>query len=130
MDLALRPRLKLIVVGGVARAQSYELVGPWAERTLAGLNIGDRDRRASTGSSLAGGLTTHDEIEAHTNRALIERARRVLVVADGTKVGRSMLAHIAGLEVVTELITDATADPDAIAALRDEGVPVTIAEPR
>ena len=41
-----------------------------------------------------------------------------------------MLAHIAGLEVVTELITDATADPEAVAALRAEGVPVTIAEPR
>ena len=129
MDLALRPRLKLIVVGGVARAQSYELVGPWAEHTLGALNIGTAIVGVD-GISVSGGLTTHDEIEAHTNRALIERARRVLVVADGTKIGRSMLAHIAGLEVVTELITDATADPEEVAALRAEGVPVTLAEPR
>lgn len=129
MELALRPRLKLIVVGGVARAQSYELVGPWAERTLAALNIGTAIVGVD-GISAASGLTTHDEIEAHTNRALIERAQRVLVVADGSKLGRSMLAHIAGLEVVTELITGPSADPEALAALRAEGVPVTVAEPR
>jgi DeoR family transcriptional regulator of aga operon len=129
MELALRPRLKLIVVGGVARAQSYELVGPWAEQTLAGLNIGTAIVGVD-GISAVGGLTTHDEIEAQTNRAMIERAHRVIVVADGTKLGRSMLAHIAGLEVVTELITGPSADEGAVKALRDEGVPVTVAEPR
>ncbi|HYN75411.1 MAG TPA: hypothetical protein VEV13_04370 [Candidatus Limnocylindria bacterium] len=123
------PRLKLIVVGGVARAQSYELVGPWAERTLAALNIGTVVV-GFDGISAAGGLTTHDEIEAQTNRALIERAQRVIVVADGTKLGRSMLAHIAGLEAVSELITGPSADPAAVADLRAEGVPVTLAQPR
>ena len=55
MDLALRPRLKLIVVGGVARAQSYELVGPWAERTLRRPEHrhGDRRRRRHLGARAA-----------------------------------------------------------------------------
>ena len=39
MDLVLRPRVKLVVVGGVSRPQSYELVGSWAEEVLAGVNI-------------------------------------------------------------------------------------------
>ena len=38
-ELALRPNLKLIVTGGTARSESYELVGPLAESTLAGLNL-------------------------------------------------------------------------------------------
>ena len=44
-ELALRPRLKLVVTGGVARSQSYELVGPWAEHTLRGVNVGPRRHR-------------------------------------------------------------------------------------
>ncbi|MBY8854777.1 alkaline phosphatase, partial [Saccharothrix sp. MB29] len=38
-ELAVRPRVKLVVTGGVARPQSYELVSPLAGRILAGLNL-------------------------------------------------------------------------------------------
>jgi DeoR family transcriptional regulator, aga operon transcriptional repressor len=74
------------------------------------------------------GLTTHDEVEAHTNRAMISRASRVMVVADGSKVGRILLAAICPVSAVTELVTDATADPDALDALRRTGVTVHVIE--
>src|SRR5204863_7084882 len=73
-----------------------------------------------------GGLTTHDEVEAQTNAALVARARQVLVVADGSKIGRVHLARIAGIDSVDELITDPTADPDAIDRLRARGLTVTV----
>ncbi len=38
-ELAVRPNLKLVVTGGVARSESYELVGPLAEASLHGLNL-------------------------------------------------------------------------------------------
>ena len=38
-ELALRPTVKLIVTGGTARSESYELVGPLAESTLVDLNL-------------------------------------------------------------------------------------------
>ena len=38
-ELAVRPNLKLVVTGGVARPESYELVGPIAEASLEGLNL-------------------------------------------------------------------------------------------
>src|ERR671914_529519 len=38
-ELAVRPNLKLIATGGVARSESYELVGPMADATLDGLNL-------------------------------------------------------------------------------------------
>src|SRR3954449_384997 len=37
--LAVRPNLKLGVPGGVARPESYELIGPLADATLDGLNL-------------------------------------------------------------------------------------------
>ena len=38
-EIAVRPNLKLVVTGGVARPESYELVGPIAEASLEGLNL-------------------------------------------------------------------------------------------
>jgi DeoR family transcriptional regulator, aga operon transcriptional repressor len=123
-ELAVRPNLKLVVTGGVARPESYELVGPIAEASLEGLNL-DMVFLAVDGISPTAGLTTHHEIEAGTNRALLERARHVTVVADSSKIGKVAFARICQLSQVDELITDDGADAEALVALRDAGVIVT-----
>lgn len=123
-ELAVRPNLKLVVTGGVARPESYELIGPIAEASLEGLNL-DMVFLAVDGISPTAGLTTHHEIEAGTNRALLERARHVTVVADSSKIGKVAFARICQLSQVDELITDDGADGDALVALRDAGVIVT-----
>ncbi|GAA2353924.1 DeoR/GlpR family DNA-binding transcription regulator [Dactylosporangium salmoneum] len=125
-ELALRPRLKLIMTGGVSRTQSYELVGPIADQALAGLNM-EIAVVGVDGISARGGLTTHDEIEAHTNAAMIRRADRVMVVADGSKVGRTCLAGICPIGDVTVLVTDASADPGHVEAIRKAGTEVVLA---
>jgi len=124
-ELAVRPTLKLVVTGGVARPESYELVGPLAEASLAELNL-DVVLIGVDGISADAGLTTHHEVEAHTNRALISRARRVIVVADSSKVGQVAFARICRLDEVHELITDEAADAGTVAAVRDAGVVVTL----
>ncbi len=48
----------------------------------------DARNGSDDGVEAMGGLTTHDEVEAHTNAALIARARTVVVVADSSKMGR------------------------------------------
>jgi DeoR family transcriptional regulator, aga operon transcriptional repressor len=123
-ELAVRPNLKLVVTGGVARPESYELIGPIAEASLEGLNL-DMVFLAVDGISPTAGLTTHHEIEAGTNRALLERARHVTVVADSSKIGKVAFARICQLSQVDELITDDGADGDALVALRDAGLIVT-----
>ena len=79
------------------------------------------------GISARGGLTTHDEIEAHTNAMMIRRADRVIVVADGSKIGRSCLAAIGPITDVATLVTDDSADSGGIDALRRAGIEVVIA---
>ncbi len=123
-ELAVRPNLKLVVTGGVARSESYELVGPIAEASLEGLNL-DIVFLAVDGISPDAGLTTHHEIEAGTDRALLERARQVIVVADSSKIGKVAFARICQLADVDELITDDGADAEALAALREGGIEVT-----
>ena len=122
-ELAVRANLKLVVTGGVAR-ESYELVGPIAEASLAGLNL-DMVFLGVDGISPDAGLTTHHEVEAHTDLALIDRARNVTVVADSSKIGRVAFARICGMSRVDELITDSEADGAALSAIEERGVRVT-----
>ncbi len=124
-ELAVRPNLKLVVTGGVARAESYELVGPLAEAALASFNL-DVVLVGVDGISVAAGLTTHQDVEAHTNRALIARARRVVVVTDSSKIGQVAFARICDLESVDEVISDTGADDEEVGRLREAGVEVTL----
>jgi DeoR family transcriptional regulator of aga operon len=119
-----RPNLKLVLTGGVARSESYELVGPLADASLTGLHL-DVAFVGVDGIAPGAGLTTHHEVEAHTNHVLIERAERVVVVADSSKIGRIAFARICGLDQADELITDESADTAAVAALEQAGVQVT-----
>ena len=122
-ELAIRPNLKLVVTGGHARPESYELVGPLAEQALAGLNL-DVVFLGVDGISPTAGITTHHEVEAHTNLALIERARHVVVVTDSSKIGLVAFAQICPIDRVHEVITDAGADRGLLAELREAGVDV------
>jgi DeoR family transcriptional regulator of aga operon len=123
-ELAVRANLKLMVTGGVARPESYELVGPMAETSLAGLNL-DMVFLGVDGISPEAGLTTHHEVEAHTNLALIDRARHVTVVTDSSKIGRVAFARICEMSRIDELITDAGAERAAVSEIEERGVRVT-----
>ena len=122
-ELAIRPNLKLVVTGGHARPESYELVGPLAEQALAGLNL-DVVFLGVDGISPTAGITTHHEVEAHTNLALIERARHVVVVTDSSKIGLVAFAQICPIDRVHEVITDVGADRGLLAEQREAGVDV------
>jgi DeoR family transcriptional regulator, aga operon transcriptional repressor len=122
-ELAVRPNVKLVVTGGVARSASYELVGPLAEATLQSINV-DVAFVGVDGIDVRAGLTTQNETEAATNRALIERSRRVIVVADGSKLGRVAFASICPLASADELITDTGADMEELARVRAAGLAI------
>src|SRR5207344_3423163 len=63
-ELAVRSNIELVVCGGSARAESYELVGPLAELTLANINL-EIAIIGVDGVSPSAGFTTHHEVEAH-----------------------------------------------------------------
>lgn len=101
---------RVLIVGGVLRSSSLELVGSLAESTMKLVNVGTAIIGVD-GISAEGGLTTHDETEARTNYLMIERAQRVIVVTDSSKVGNITLARMAECSEVQALVTDTGADP-------------------
>jgi DeoR family transcriptional regulator of aga operon len=124
-ELAIRADLKLLVTGGTARPESYELIGPIAEQALERLNL-DVVFVGVDGITVASGLTTHHEVEAHTNRAMIERAHHVVVVTDSSKLGLVAFAQICSVEAVDDLITDDGAGAAVIRELKDAGIAVSV----
>jgi DeoR family transcriptional regulator of aga operon len=120
------PALRVVVTGGSLRPQSLELVGTLAERTFGALHGGTAILGAD-GIAASAGVTTYDEIEARTNRAMVASAERTIVVADGSKVGRLTLAQMVSLEEVDTLVTDASADPEELERIRNAGVEVVVA---
>lgn len=125
-QIASRQTLQLIMTGGVVRPHSFELVGVLAERSFSAINIGTAIL-GTDGISAIGGATTYDETEARTNLAMVSQAERVIVVADGSKVGKVTLAQVASTDIIHDLVTDASADPEELAALSAAGVRVHIA---
>lgn len=116
---------RVLVTGGVLRYQSLELVGSLAETTFNQIQIGTAIV-GSDGVSAAGGVTTYDQMEAQTNRTMMESAQKIIVVADGTKIGRAKPAKSADMSKVSMLITDSNANPAELAAIRRLGVQVVV----
>lgn len=125
-ELTVRPFIKIVVSGGVARPQTYELVGPIASETLGQLTP-DLCFLGATGVDPSAGVTSDDEGEAAVNRVMVQRSRRTIVVADSVKLGRVGFARICDLTEVSGVLTDGGADPQVLAAIRDLGVEVFLA---
>jgi DeoR family transcriptional regulator of aga operon len=73
------------------------------------------------------GATAHHEGEASINRLMGRQARRVIVVADSSKVGRRTFARICGLDEIGVLVTDAGIAPGEATLLEHAGVDVVTA---
>lgn len=127
-ELAIRSNLKLFVTGGVARAESYELLGPLAEAALRGFNL-DVVYIGVNGISAHGGATTHEEDDARTVTALIAHAQTVIAVTESAKIGKVTFARICDIERVDELVTDGEGDQAELAAIEAAGVRVTLVQP-
>ena len=65
--------------------------------------------------------------EAQVKQQILHSARRTVILADGSKIGRIELAQLCAVDEVDMVITDETASPPIVAALRERGCEVVIA---
>lgn len=124
-ELTVRPQVKIVVTGGVARPQSFELTGPLAGGVLDQVTL-DIAVIGVDGVDAASGASAHHEGEAATNRQLADRAEQVVIVADSSKVGQRAFARICGPERVNVLVTDSGVDDDAVRTFTEAGVRVVV----
>jgi len=124
-ELVLRPDIRTVCIGGVARPESYELHGPFASRVLQDLLLHHLFLGVDAISAEEGASCEHLG-ESSISAEMVSRAQRVTVVADSQRIGGVALARICTIDQVDGLVTDDVADPDQVRRLRDAGVDVTL----
>jgi DeoR family transcriptional regulator of aga operon len=112
MCLAESPGIQLVVTGGILLESVYALVGP---RTVAGLRELHVDRAFLGADAIhhEDGITNVTFVEVEVKRAMIEAARKVVVLADATKFGHRALAPVCNLDATDLIVTDEGLDPAA-----------------
>ena len=122
-ELIVRPHVKIVVTGGVVRPQSYELIGPLATGVLRELTL-DVCFLGVDAVDVALGAAAHHEGEAAINGLMVARSRRVVILADSSKLGRHAFARICPIDRVETLITDTGASDEAVAPFEEAGITV------
>ncbi|MDO5049276.1 MAG: DeoR/GlpR family DNA-binding transcription regulator [Actinomycetaceae bacterium] len=122
-DLVVRPRVRVVVTGGVVRARSYELIGPLSDLLLPSISV-DTLFLGVNGIDFSTGIYATHEGEAAVNAALVASANRVIVLADSTKLGSTAFARISPISAVSMVITDGDANPAHVRQLEAQGIEV------
>jgi DeoR family transcriptional regulator, fructose operon transcriptional repressor len=113
------------VMGGQFRPEAQVTIGPIL---AAGTQISVDSAIIGVGGITAReGLTTTVLEEASMIASMMGAARRTIVLADSSKLGKHSFAQIAGLEAMQILVTDAEPVEELAAALKEAAVQVVVA---
>ncbi|MFE0581608.1 MULTISPECIES: DeoR/GlpR family DNA-binding transcription regulator [unclassified Streptomyces] len=129
--LAHANRVEVVMTGGTLRGSNYALVGSGAEQSLQGLRV-SRAFLSGSGLTAERGLSTSNMLSASVDRALVQAAAEVVVLADHTKLGTDTMFQTVPTDVMTRLVTDEPPPHDdraatELQALADQGVQITVA---
>ena len=125
--LSQNPDIDVIQLGGITRTSSVSVVGPFAEQMLRNFNC-SKLFFGVDGIDPEFGMTTTNMLEASLNRAMIEAAQKVVVLADSSKFGRRGFSKICDLESVDRISTDSNIQPLYLERLRERGIEVTVVD--
>ncbi|MCK7623073.1 DeoR/GlpR family DNA-binding transcription regulator [Streptomyces sp. RS10V-4] len=129
--LAHANRVEVVMTGGTLRGSNYALVGSGAEQSLQGLRV-SRAFLSGSGLTAERGLSTSNMLSASVDRALVQAAGEVVVLADHTKLGSDTMFQTVPTDVITRLVTDEPPAHDdraatELQALADQGVQISVA---
>jgi DeoR family transcriptional regulator, fructose operon transcriptional repressor len=113
------------LMGGQFRPEAQVTIGPIL---AAGTQISVDSAIIGVGGITAReGLTTTVLEEASMIALMMAAARRTIVLADSSKLGKHSFAQIAGLAAMQILVTDAEPAEELAAALKEAGVELVVA---
>ena len=94
----------LVLLGGYVYPRTGVSLGPYANEMLARLNV--RKTVLSVAAINERGFYNSNLLLVETERAMMQAAEEVIVVADSTKFGHQSLAHLCPLDAVQFLVVD------------------------
>jgi DeoR family transcriptional regulator of aga operon len=126
-ELLHEPGIECMLLGGVVRDSSPDLVGPLLEENLSRLHA-DVTFVGCDGLSASGDLMTSDPRVARATGMMIANAARAVVLTDSSKGGRNSFITFAHLRDVDCLVTDRAMSADVLGAARIVGLELILAD--
>ncbi len=123
------PAIEVIIASGVVRHADGGIVGDAAVEFIRRFKV-DYAVIGSSAIDADGALLDYDFREVSVSRAILENARHVVLVADGTKFHRSAPVRIGSLDDIDTLVTDCLPDDAIRDVCRQAGVAVIEALPK
>ncbi len=117
----------IVFLGGEYRPESNTTVGSIA--FCGAVPVNTDSAIVGVGGIAQDGLYTSLLQDATMTGNMISHARRTIVLADSTKFGQRLLGHIASLDKIDILVTDATPPRELFRALVQLSVQVVVAPP-
>ncbi len=121
--------VEVVLLGGVLRGSIRGVVGGDAESHVSRFRF-DKVFMSGNGISARNGLSTPNAHVASIDRRTTERSRRVVVLADHTKVGIDSPIQTIPPDRIDVLVTDSSAPADEVESFREAGISVMIADAR
>lgn len=118
------------LTGGTLRPRTRALVGPSAETFVERINV-DLTFLGTNAIDVERGLMTPNEDEARMKGLMVDRAERVVLVADASKLDERSFVGFAALSDLDLFVTDADLDGEYGAyarAFEEAGVDVAVVE--
>ena len=110
------PTIESILIGGSLYRPALSHVGHLAESFVEGMHF-DKLLLGVNGVSERG-VSVNNPAEAGVKRAMLDRADRVIVLADASKIGIDSLVRLAELDGIHVLVTDKQASDEQIERLQ------------
>ncbi len=128
MALADAPEAEVLLIGGILRGNIRAVIGGEAERAMSRLHF-DKAFLSGNGLTAANGLSTPNLHVASVDRAAVESAAAVVVLADHTKIGVDSMVQTLPTSRIDALVTDSGADAAELTLFEEAGVEVRVADP-
>ncbi len=106
------------IIGGDLRKETFSTIGRDAEEHLDKIHF-NKLFLAASGISLEFGITNTNIFEAELKKKMIERAKKVILVADSSKIDILALNKVANLDAVDTLITDEKIDKSFLEQIKN-----------
>jgi DeoR/GlpR family transcriptional regulator of sugar metabolism len=122
-ELATRPDISVLLMGGRVRGRSLSLVGQLGDAVLRRVNV-QKAFVGAAGFTIEEGLTETTEEEAQIKRAMVAAVREVYALVDNSKWGRVASATFCRPEDLAGVFTDAGAPAEMVSGLAGLGIEV------
>lgn len=123
IELYRNPAIEVILAGGTIRRTDGGVIGSTAVEQIRQFRV-DTAVIGTSAIDPDGTLLDFDIREVQVSRAIIENARRVLLVADSSKFARAAPVRIAHLRDVNVMVTDRLPSPELAELCQTHGVEV------